>query len=901
MRAMKRMIARFRSFATGRRGSERLREEMEQHLFMQTEENIRAGMSRVEALRQARLKFGAAETIREDYHAEEGLPFIENLLRDVGFALRALRRSPGFTLAAVLTLVVGIGGVTAVFSVVDAVLLRPLPFTDPGRLVRIHEGIKGMFTPSNLPAPDVMLITRENRAFSAVAGFTPAQYELNGAGSPFDARAERVTASLFPLLGVRPVLGRTFTEDEDETSKPVVVISFALWHERFHANPAVLGQIIDLNRRPYSVIGVMPRNFEFPLEAGRLSHQDLWVPMSFTPDEKQDETDNFDYGAIARLKPGMTLPQASTDVRRIIDEIQKETPPRFGIELTSSVGLLGRETGAGAKPLLQTLMAAMLLILLIGCVNLANLLMVRGVGRRREFGMRIALGAARFRLVRQLLTESIVLTAVGGAVGTIVALLLVQLVRVNMPDALPRLDALTVNLPVLGVAFLVTAATGTACGLAPALIAARAPVLNALRDGGPTAGMGRSQHRLQAMLVATEVALAMVLLTGSALLLHSFEKMLSTDPGFQPEYALTASLALPAETYPTQNAINDFYRRLLNLLSSVPGVRDVGGSSNIPIVGINSDRNFIPVGYVPRNGKTWCSASNYFVMGDYFRAMQIPVIRGRYFTPADDGPEAPLVAVVSQTAAREYWPGESPIGRQFRMGGDPNGTRPPITVVGVVGDVRQGPLDHVVYPQMYEPFLQFQRQYPPEIQQRIGSRGSMYMVLRATTDPIALAASLERVVHQLDPLLPVSQISTMDSVLASTEAPRRLNTAILASFSGIALALALLGIYGVLAYTVTERQHEIAIRIATGATRADVLLRTLRQALVLGLAGTISGLAVSVGLTRYMTALLYGVEPLDAMALAGAATLLLLCALSAGWLPARRAASIDPMQALRNE
>lgn len=823
------------------------------------------------------------------------------MIADLRFALRQLRKSPGFTFTAVMTLAIGIGGVIAVFSVVEAVLLRPLPFVNPVGLVRIHEGVEHQFDAADLPAPDVIQIARENRTFSAVAGFISAEYELTGAGSPLRARAERVNASLFPLLGAQPLLGRAFTQSEDEHSTPVAVISYALWQERFHGDAGAIGKIIDLDRRPYTVIGVMPRNFEFPIEAGRLNHRDLWVPMSFTPDERQDETDNFMYGAVARLKPGVSMAQAKSDVHRVVAAIDAQIPPKLGIHLTSDIRSLQEETVSAARPLLRTLLGATVLILCIACVNLANLLLVRGAGRRREFGVRLALGAGRRAMLRQSLAESLLLSAIGSVFGIAIAASLVTIAVARMPDSLPRLDEVALRWPLLVFAVALAAFTGLLCGLAPAIGSMRADVLDALREGSQGAGQGRSQHRFRSILAAVEVGLATVLLVGAGLFLRSFQKMLETDPGFQPQNVLTAYLSLPKADYSSQAAIDHFYRELLQRLAGLPGVKATGASSAVPAAGITSDRNFVPEGYAPRRGRLWASASNSFVMGDYFRTMRIPLLRGRYLNAADDEPNAPLVAVISQTLANRYWLGQDPVGRRLRMGGDPESIRPFITVVGVVGDIRQGGLDQAIYPQMYEPVSQVARQFEPKVAQFIGVRGSFYIAVRSAGQAEALVASVEKTVHQLDPLLATSQVHTMTDRVAATEAPRRFNTAVLTGFAGIALLLALLGIYGVLAYAVTERTREIAIRMALGATRADVLQRTLRSALLLAGSGIAAGLIASFGLTRFLESMLYGVKPLDTAVIIGAVTILLACAGMAGWLPARKAASVDPMDALRSE
>lgn len=900
MKSLNRFFARVVNFVATRRGDARLREEMESYLAMQTGENIRAGMSSSEARRQACLKFGSVETIREQYRAEETMPFLEGLLRDLRFALRTLGRSPGFTTVAVLTLVVGIAGVTSVFSVVDAVLLRPLPYPQPDHVVVLHMGLEHLFGEGNLSAPDVLEYQRESRAFAGVSGFIGAGYELSGAGAPFRAEAERVSASMFPVLAVSPLIGRTFTQQEDEGSAPVTVISYALWKDRLNSDSNVVGKIIDLDRRPYTIVGVMPRNFETPSGAGAIARHELWVPMSFTPTEKGEEADNFDYGAVARLRPGVTMQQAEEDVQRVLTLIQAKVP---GVKLSITMRGLKDQTVRDSRPLLRTLLGAVVLILLIACANLANLLLVRAAGRRREFGVRLALGVERRAMLRQLLTESLLLSAIGGVLGLTLTVVLVDAVTVWLPKVapeLPRIDEIAVRWPVAGLALLLIAATGVLCGLAPALASMRTEVLDSLREGGQSAGQSKRQHRLRAALVIAETALAMLLLVGSGLLLHSFVRMIEVDPGFQTQHIMTAALNLPHETYPTQQKVDEFFASLEQKIETIPGLQAVGFSTNIPVIGHNSSRLFAAQGYVRKPNEPFTFASNYITLGDYFSALRIPLVEGRYFDVADNQPGAPLVVIISQSFSKRFFPGRDPIGRGIKVGPNYACPMPVMRIVGVVGDVSDNPLDQKQDIEMYEPVSQAAADLGP-MANVVGVVGNFRVVVRTAGDPQALEAGFSRAVRQADPLLAITDMQTMNEVVASTEASRRFSTSVLTAFAGIALFLALLGIYDVLAYSVAERTREIAIRMALGATRADVLRRTLRQALVLGIAGIAIGLAASVGLTRYLMSLLYGVQPLDAGAIAGAAAVSLLCAILAGWLPARRAARVDPMQALRSE
>ncbi len=890
-------MARVRNLWRRRKIDVEIEEELRAHIEMAVEDGVREGMSEKEARRAARVRFGNPVAMKERTVGADAALSMESLWRDIKFALRQLKKSPGFAIAAVLTLALGIGGVTAVFSVVYAVLLRPLPYPEANHLAVLHEAMEHLGGMANLAAPDVLVYQRESRAFTAVAGFIDQGYDVTGAGEPFRAQAERVSAQMFPVLGVPPLLGRAFTQKEDENSAAVTLLSYALWKERFGGSPNVVGRTVDLDLRPYTIIGVMPRGFETPTGLGGIQPHDLWVPLSLTPAEKAAEADDLDYGAVARLKPGVTMTQALQDARRVLKMIQAKVP-----EVHLSIGLRGlrEETVRSARPLLRTLLGAVLLILLIACANLANLLLVRAAGRRREFGVRMALGAARKTMLRQLLIESLLLSAMGGAAGLGLAAAAVHWATGVLPDSLPRLGEIAIHWPVALLAAGLVCATGVACGMAPALASAKTDVLDSLREGGQTTGQGRSQHRLRSTLVVAEMALAMLLLIGAGLLLRSFARMMETNPGFQPERTVTAYLALPKQSYPTQEQVDDFFRDLQERLKVLPGVEEVGFASDIPVIGRSSSRLFAAQGYVRKPDEGFSITSNYLTAGDYFQALRIPLIEGRHFDASDDLPGAPLVVMISQSLAKQYFAGRDSVGMHIKVGPNYQYPMPEMRVVGVVGDVSDNPVDAKQDVEMYEPVSQAAADLGPAAAM-IGVVGDFHAVVRTTGDPQALEEEFRRTVHSADPTLAVTDLQTMNEILSSTEAPRRFNTWVLTSFAGIALALALLGIYGVLAYSVTERTREIAIRMALGATRADVERRTLRHALVLGASGVGLGLAAAAGLTRYLASLLYQVKPLDGLTLTGAVAVLLACAALAGWLPARRAAGVDPMEALRSE
>ncbi len=877
-----------------------IQEELQTHIEMRTADNIATGMSPDAARRDALLKFGNPTAMKEQVAGVDAALGLNIFFRDVRYGFRQLRKSPGFAVTAILTLASGIGGMTAVFSVVESVLLRPLPFLDPGRLIVLYERITHDPHQFNVTAPDILTFQRETKTFSGIGGYISANYLMTGAGAPLQAQAERVTASLFPVLGVDPLLGRTFTQQEDDNSAPVTVLSYALWKNRFQSDPNILGKTIDLDKRPYTVIGVMPRNFAFPLDAGRFSGRDLWVPMSFTPEEKNREGDDFDYGAVARLKPGISRLQAQSDVDRIIAGIEASYPAKYRVELHGYFRSLTDEVVRNARPLFRILLAAVGLILLIACVNLANLLLVRAATRKQEFGMRMALGAARFAMLRQLLTESLMLSTLGGLAGIAIAIGLVRAAAIYMPDSLPRLSEIALRWPLFGVALGLIALTGIACGVAPALAGMRTNPLDALRSGNQNSGQSRGQHSLRSGLVIAELAMATVLLVASGLLLRSFAKMLETNPGFQPQHVLTASLVLPRHDYSSQQKVADFYQQLHAQIETLPGVSDVGFSTNIPIVGANSGRLITPEGYVRSSGEGWLITSNYLVQGDYFRALRIPLIRGRYFNAGDEQSGAPLVTIISQSFADHYFRGKNPVGMHVKVGVLSSPT-PWITVVGVVGDIKQAALDQPTVVQMYAPVSQGPADMGQLAAKTFVMGGAMVLVARTSQNPKAMAVSIEKIVHRLNPLVPVSRVATMEEVVAATESSRRFNTTILTAFATIALLLSLLGIYGVMAYSVTERTREIAIRMALGSTRRAVLLKTLRYAMQLTAVGTIAGVTCALGMTRFLGGLLYGIRPLDFVSIVGAILVLFCCAVSAAWWPARRAASIDPMRALRSE
>jgi len=820
---------------------------------------------------------------------------------DLRFAFRNLRKSPGFALVSILMLAFAIGAVTIVFSVVEGVLLRPLPFHDASRLVVLKENINNFPGKFDVPAPDVLTFEHDSRTFTRVGGFYATTSEVSGIGEPFRVPSQRLTASVFPILGVNPLLGRWFTRQEDEEGHQVAVLSYALWKNHFQANPQILGRTIDINRKPYVVVGVMPRQFEFPLVPGRMSQVQLWVPMSFTPKEKADLADNFDYGVIAQLKPGVSVAQATEDANLVVAAIEAGYPAGTDIRVTAEVLPLKSETVNRTRPLLHVLFAAVIVVQLIACANLAGLLLVRANRRRREYAVRLAVGASGAALLRQSLLEALLLSISGGVLGVLLAAGTLQLWINLLPETLPRIQAIGLNWTVVEFALATAAVTGILCAIAPALAAMRTNVNSVLKDGGRDGATSASHARVRSALVVGEVATALMLLTAAGLLLRSFERMRSVDPGFRPEHVVAASFTLPSAQYTAQTQVEEFHASLLRTLQSLPGVESTGLVSALPMAEPGSIRAFTPSNYQPPPSAGYASEAQSYVAGNYFQTMGIPLLRGRYLNDSDTA-TSPLVVVVNRTLAERYWPGQDPVGKRIMWGTRENNELPWLTVVGEVADTKQGPLDSKTMAQVYEPLSQRAYSFGPKNVKEFGVVGrSMRVVVRTSGDPHLLENSITRTFWSLDPQLAVTHLQTMDQAISTSEAPRRFNTMVIAAFALVAVLLAILGIYGVIAFTVVQRTQELAIRMALGAQRGGVMKLVLSSGFKLAAIGCAAGIVGALAASRLLQSLLFDVSPFDPVVFLLATASVLLLALIASYLPARRAASIEPMQALRME
>lgn len=821
---------------------------------------------------------------------------------DLRIAVRHLLKSPGFTTIAVLMLAVGIGATTAVFSIVEAVLLRPLPFPQSERLVSLADFLQGAEVGGNgeagVTAPEIRTYTRETQSFQDLGGYQPTGYELSGIGEPDGVNAARMTAGVFAALGVAPLTGRFFTQQEDDQSQPVAVVSYSLWQKRLHGDPHVLGTKILLDRKPYEIIGVMPRSFEFPLAPGHLNSAEVWVPMSFTAQEiGPTGAASWNFSMVGRLKPGVTAEQAQQDAERVAQEINRNLPSFVAsLHIDASVKSLHEETIYQARQLVRILFMAVAVVLLIACANLAGLLLVRAIQRRREIAMRLALGASALALLRQSVLESLVLSVTGGTLGLALAAIGLKVGVSRLPETLPRIDEIRLDWQVVMFAVGLSLLTGIACGLAPAFAAWRTSVNEALKEGGRT-GTAGGHSWLRGALVVGEIATALVLLAAAGLLLRSFEKMRSVNLGYRPDHVLMANYSLPRKQYATQAAVDEFNHELIRRLQQLPGVKFVGLSSFLPATGSNSNSTFVAEGYTAPKGAAMNLATWIQVEGDYLQSIQVPLLAGRYPTPADTA-DSQLVIVVNHKLAEHYWPGQDPIGKRLRIG-TPETPTPWLTVVGEIADIKETSPDVPTKEEFYQSIEQAEKS--------VGSLGSPddlngnggWIAVRTAIEPEQVANAIRAAVRSVDPQLPLTQVQSMESAVSDSEAPRRFNTWLISAFAIAAILLAALGIYSVIAFSAALRVQEMAIRMALGSQRSGILGLVFLSAVKLALAGCAVGLVVSAAASRLLESLLFSVSPFDPLVLALAAVFVVTLAIAASLLPATRVASIDPMKALR--
>ncbi|HLJ88255.1 MAG TPA: ABC transporter permease [Candidatus Angelobacter sp.] len=827
---------------------------------------------------------------------------MNSFVTNVRHSLRQLRKSPGFTLTAVLTLSLAIGAVTAIFSIVESVLLRPLPFHDPERLVILADNLEGVQVDGNggqVTAPDIVAYTRDTHTFERMGGYTTTTYEVSGAGEPYQAQVARLGAGVLPTLGVSPLLGRVFTQEDETRDGHVTVLSYGFWQSHLHADPNAIGSKVLLDRKPYVVVGVMPRNFEFPLLPGRLNQSELWIPLSFSQADLTQRAANWNYQMVARLKHGVTAEQAQTDSEIVAQQIMRGYPAFMnGIRIHAVVRSLQQTTVAQARSLLKILFLAVLVVLLIACANLAGLLLVRAIRNRREIAVRLALGARRTALLGQTMSEGLVVSIGGGLIGLSLAALALRVVTRFLPETLPRISEISLDWKVVFFALLLAAASGLLCSLVPAFAAMRTSANDVLKESGR--GVSGGHSRLRSALVVGEIAIAMILLCASGLLLRSFEKMRSVDPGMRPEHLVLANYNLPSQQYSKQAAIDSFNDELLRRLRAIPGVQRAALSSFLPMTGNSDNNGFIAEGYVPPPGASQINiAVTPQISGDYFSTMGMSLLRGRTFTEADRA-GTQLVAIASHNLAERFWPNQDPIGKRVHIGG-PDTPTPWVTIVGEVTDVREAGLDAPAKDTYYLPVAQWISDLSPITSSADLSGNSMFVALRSTLSPSQTKVELQSVFHSLDPQLAITQLESMEEAIDGTEAPRRFNTTLITAFATAAVLLAILGIYSVIAFTVASRNQEMAIRMALGSQRAGIARLVLRSAFIFAAIGGGLGWIGSLWTSRLIKGLLFNVTLFDPVVLVTAGVGILLFSLVAAVLPAIRAASIEPMQALRSE
>ena len=823
---------------------------------------------------------------------------MRSLANDLRYSLRRLAKARWYSLTVILMLAFGVGACTTMFSLIEGILLRPLPFQNPDRLVQLGEHV-GNNPGIGATARDIGAYAAGADAFASIGGFTGKAFELAGGPVPEMIPAARLTASVFPTLGVQPIVGRVFTQQEDDARAQVAVISYALWTDRFHRDPRVTGASIQLNRKTYTIIGVMPSEFEFPLQAGRLDQAQLWIPMSLTPQELSDEeAGDWAYQIVARLKPGVNISQAAQDADRVARQIMRNFPANMSnIHIRGDVRLLSEVLTGDVRPLLRVLFAAVLVVLLIACANVTILMLVRAIRSHRDHALRLALGARSATVLREAIVEGSLLSLAGGFLGLAFAAGALRVALRLWPDFMPRVDSISVDAVVALFAFGVAFLTGVACSLAPAFVALRTNPMLALKQSGGTGAAAFGHARIRSALAIAEIAIALLLLTVTGAFLRSYRNMLAVDPGFRPEHVLVAGYQLPATQYPTDAAIDAFNKAAIDRLSTMPGVLSAGIGSTLPSSG-NSGLSAYTLDGERLEGWKLRFAAFDAIYGDYFESLGIPLLAGRTFT-VNDRPDSPLVVIVSQSMAQHSWPGQNPIGKRMHVGNPKKGL-PWATVVGVVGNTRIGARDEKGNDQWYVPAQQ------PAIlnglqsaQPRTVPAGG-FIVLRAALPPQQMIETLHQTIGQIDPLLALDQVQPMNDVLSRTEAPRRFMTELIAGFGFAAMALAFTGIYAVMSFAVSLRRLEIAIRMAVGAQRDSIALLVLRSGARLALVGCGIGIIGSLAASRFVQSFLFGITATNPWVYLVGVVLMMLVAALASVLPAARAAAADPIRALRS-
>jgi putative ABC transport system permease protein len=810
---------------------------------------------------------------------------METLLKDIRYGIRGLLKRPGFTVIALITLALGIGANTAIFSVVNAVLLRPLPFQDPEQLVIVWEDATFAGFPRNTPAPANYVDWKtQNQSFADMAASHEDSFNLTGDGEPERVSAYAVSANFFPLLGVQPLVGRSFLTEEDRPgANKVVVLSYSLWQSRYGGDRNILNREILLNGEKHSVIGVMPASFQFFEKDVR-----LWVPIAFEAEDLTNRGGHY-LKVVARLKSGVSLSQAQADMNAIMHRIAVDHPGETMEGKLGAIVLPMRDQVVGeARGSLIVLLVAVAFVLLIACANVAGLLLARAVGRRKEIALRMALGAGRTRVIRQLLTESLLLAVAAGVFGSLLAYGSFTFLQGLVPEEMALAASLKLDVRILIFTIAISILTGIIFGLVPALQSANFDLNEALKQ---SSGRVTSTGRLRSSMIVFEVALSIVLLVGAGLLIQTLFQLFRQYSMLEPEKVLTMRTILPREKYKEPQQRTNFYQQVLKRAEHLPGVVAAGYSTSVPLAWKGGTSGFYPEGLQsPIPGMAY-DANHRQVTANYLKAMNIPLRQGRYFASSDNAQSLP-VAIINETMARQYWPGENALGRRFKIGDPDEPGKQWKQIVGIVADIRQMGLDEPIKAEMYLPYEQV-TDWPGYIPRDLA--------IRTNGDMSGLVGSVRQIIREVDPDQPVSNVATMAEVLGTEAAQRRMGMIMLAGFAALALLLASLGIYGVLAYFVTQHTNEIGVRQALGATPRNILFLVLRKGMGLTLVGVAIGLLAAFALTRLMSSLLFGVTAADPLTFATVPLLLIVVALLACYIPARRATKVDPLVALRYE
>jgi putative ABC transport system permease protein len=885
MRWFYKLPLRFRSVFLKSRVEQELSDELRFHLEELIEEKVAKGMMPRDARYAALRELGGVDQIKEECRDMRRVSYIENFLQDVRYGLRQLRRNPGFTAVAVLTLALGIGANTAIFSVVNAVLLRPLPFVHPEQLVQVFQALpQQSITGAGVSYPNFIDWSRQSRVFKEIAAVRRGAFTLTGKGEPTYVNTANVTSSLFSLTGARPISGRTLLlEDDKPGAEPVVVMSEGLWRQRFGSDPSVVGTAIVLDKDPFTVVGIMPGDFRFPYQHPAVQ---LWIPISQDPvfkDLFQRRAGHYLDTVIGRLKPGVSLAQAQTEFSAIMDRLAQEYPDAnrgWSVRLVP----LHRQLVGNVRAGLLIALGAAGMVLLIACANVGTLLLARAVNRSREICVRTALGASRMRITRQLLTESVLLSLSGGVAAVLIGYWADRVLMQFLPGDFPQIHETRVDVWVLAFTLVLSILAGIVFGLAPALHSSKGTLQESVKEGSWGSSEGRRGRNLRSALVVSEVALATLLLIATGLLLRSFERLQNVDLGFNPEHLLRADVSLPKSQYSKADQWVSFFGSLVDGLKAQPGV--LGGAVALPLPpsGSGFSFGFAIEGRTPTEPGEGPSANYSAVSPDYFHVMQIPLLQGRLFTEHDT-PVSPKVCIISESMARRYFPQEDPLGKRLTFGYQARVAR---EIVGVVRDVRQTSLTELHDPVMYVPYTQ-------------DPWWAMAIVLRGVGSPAALATELRAQVHTLDKDLPVADVQPLTQEIYESSAQPRFRTLLLGLFGLMALVLAAAGIYGVVSYDVGHRSHEFGIRMALGARRGDLLKQVLKEGMALTAMGLGVGLAGAWFASRAIASLLFEVNARDLATFVTSAVLLAGVALFACLVPARRATKLDPMVALRYE